>query len=238
MVAIDNTIDGVAIPKISTVFHALDDVGWYGSAYLLTVTALQPTFGNVYRYFDGKITYVVSVVVLRVSAKPHVNQTIYRLRQGRLYTLRSGTELSDFHPRPGHCRYPLSWNLPRRSRHHWIHCTPEQKASIFGDRRQRFWHCYMLCPHCWRCFHQSSDLDMVFLDACASNLHLTVQADFSHRNLPIGGVVFFTLLATLKIKGTDAKSRALPFKTKMRNIDIVGATSLVGAVCCLLLALQ
>ena len=63
LVAIDNTIIGVAIPKISTVFHALDDVGWYGSAYLLTVTALQPTFGNMYKYFDIKITYVVSVVV-------------------------------------------------------------------------------------------------------------------------------------------------------------------------------
>ncbi|KAL8658027.1 MAG: hypothetical protein Q9226_001336, partial [Calogaya cf. arnoldii] len=63
VVAIDNTIIGVAVPKISTVFDALDDVGWYGSAYLLTVTALQPTFGNIYKYFDIKTTYIVSICV-------------------------------------------------------------------------------------------------------------------------------------------------------------------------------
>lgn len=33
LVAIDNTIIAVAVPKISTEFKALDDVGWYGSAY-------------------------------------------------------------------------------------------------------------------------------------------------------------------------------------------------------------
>ena len=62
LVAIDNTIIAVALPEISTVFKALGDIGWYGSAYLLTVTALQPTLGNMYRYFDVKLTYLVSVV--------------------------------------------------------------------------------------------------------------------------------------------------------------------------------
>ena len=52
---------GVALPKISTAFEVLDDVGWYGSAYLLTVTALQPVFGNNYNYFDTKATYIISI---------------------------------------------------------------------------------------------------------------------------------------------------------------------------------
>lgn len=30
-VALDNTIISTAIPKITDEFHALDDVGWYGS---------------------------------------------------------------------------------------------------------------------------------------------------------------------------------------------------------------
>lgn len=63
LVAIDNTIIGVAIPQISTVFKALDDVGWYGSAYLLTETALQPTFGNIYKYFNIKAVYLISVII-------------------------------------------------------------------------------------------------------------------------------------------------------------------------------
>ena len=63
LIAIDNTILAVAIPKITTVFNSLDDVGWYGSAYLLSITALQPTFGNIYKYFDVKITYLISIVI-------------------------------------------------------------------------------------------------------------------------------------------------------------------------------
>jgi hypothetical protein len=34
--ALDNTIIATAIPRITDQFKALDDVGWYGSAYLLT----------------------------------------------------------------------------------------------------------------------------------------------------------------------------------------------------------
>lgn len=63
LVAIDNTIIAVAIPKISTDFKALDDVGWYGSAYLLTETALQPTLGNFYKYFGVKMLYLISMVI-------------------------------------------------------------------------------------------------------------------------------------------------------------------------------
>ncbi len=68
--------------------------------------------------------------------------------------------------------------------------------------------------------------------------HLATPTNSQSSNLPIGGVVFFTLLVTLKIRGADAKSRSLPLKTKMMNMDVAGAILLVGAVCCLLLALQ
>ena len=49
LVAIDNTVIGTIIPKISSDFKALEDVAFYGSVYLLTVTALQPTFGVLYK---------------------------------------------------------------------------------------------------------------------------------------------------------------------------------------------
>lgn len=63
LVALDTTIISVAVPSISTTYQAFDDVGWYGSAYLLTVTAFQPAFGNVFQLFDAKATYL-SVAVL------------------------------------------------------------------------------------------------------------------------------------------------------------------------------
>ncbi|KAI4124378.1 MAG: hypothetical protein LQ347_005765 [Umbilicaria vellea] len=68
LIAIDNTIIGTVIPKISTIFKALENVGWYGSAYLLTVTALQPTFGVLYKYFDVKLTYLASIIVFEAGS--------------------------------------------------------------------------------------------------------------------------------------------------------------------------
>jgi len=38
LVALDQTIVGVAIPAITNEFHTIEDVGWYGSAYFLTST--------------------------------------------------------------------------------------------------------------------------------------------------------------------------------------------------------
>ena len=63
LVALDTTIVSVAIPKISTDFGGLDDVGWYGSAYLATLTAFQPTSGNAFKVFNPKATYITFMVL-------------------------------------------------------------------------------------------------------------------------------------------------------------------------------
>ncbi|EDN97547.1 hypothetical protein SS1G_12398 [Sclerotinia sclerotiorum 1980 UF-70] len=44
LIALDVNIINVPIPNISTEFNSLPDVAWYDSAYLLTITAFQPTF--------------------------------------------------------------------------------------------------------------------------------------------------------------------------------------------------
>lgn len=38
LVALDQTIIGTAIPRITDEFNTISDVGWYGSAYFLTST--------------------------------------------------------------------------------------------------------------------------------------------------------------------------------------------------------
>ena len=63
LVAIGFVIISVAIPKISTEFKTLADVGWYGSAYLLTITALQPAAGSLYKLFNVKFVYLASIVI-------------------------------------------------------------------------------------------------------------------------------------------------------------------------------
>lgn len=52
LVAVDQTIIGVTIPKITDQFKSISDIAWYGSAYFLTSTALQPSFGRVYKIFS------------------------------------------------------------------------------------------------------------------------------------------------------------------------------------------
>ncbi|KAI9051065.1 hypothetical protein LZ554_005173 [Drepanopeziza brunnea f. sp. 'monogermtubi'] len=67
-VALDNTIIATAIPKITSVFDSLNDVGWYGSSYLLTTTALQPSFGRIYTYFNVKYTYIIALIIFELGS--------------------------------------------------------------------------------------------------------------------------------------------------------------------------
>jgi hypothetical protein len=55
LVALDQTIIATAIPKITDRFKSVDDIGWYGSAYFLTSTALQPTYGRIYKIFNVSV---------------------------------------------------------------------------------------------------------------------------------------------------------------------------------------
>ncbi|RVX66413.1 hypothetical protein B0A52_09643 [Exophiala mesophila] len=68
VIALDNTIIATAIPRITTVFNSLDDVGWYGSSYLLTTTSLQPSFGKVYTYFNIKWTFMLALLIFEVGS--------------------------------------------------------------------------------------------------------------------------------------------------------------------------
>ncbi|KAH8704633.1 major facilitator superfamily domain-containing protein [Phaeosphaeriaceae sp. PMI808] len=65
---LDTNIIGVAVPKITTEFNSLNDIAWYGSSYLLTVTAFQPLFGNFYKYFAAKPIYLISIAIFEVGS--------------------------------------------------------------------------------------------------------------------------------------------------------------------------
>lgn len=67
LVALDQTIISTAIPKITDHFRSVKDIGWYGSSYLLTATALQPTFGKIYTIFSVSS---ILVLPLELSSRP------------------------------------------------------------------------------------------------------------------------------------------------------------------------
>lgn len=54
LVALDRTILSTAIPTITDEFHSLGDIGWYGSAYMLTTACSQLVFGRLYKHYNMK----------------------------------------------------------------------------------------------------------------------------------------------------------------------------------------
>lgn len=74
-IALDTNVLIVANLKISSVFHSLQDLAWYGSAYLLTLTAFQPIFGSFCKYFNTSVVCWTSILILEAISAP--NATIH-----------------------------------------------------------------------------------------------------------------------------------------------------------------
>ncbi|KAJ4400533.1 MFS sugar transporter [Neurospora sp. IMI 360204] len=68
LMALDNSIIATAIPKITDQFHSLQDVGWYGSAYLLTTAALQLLFGRFYTFFSLKWVFLIAIFIFELGS--------------------------------------------------------------------------------------------------------------------------------------------------------------------------
>lgn len=68
LMALDNTIIATAIPKITDQFHSLPDVGWYGSAYLLTTASFQLLFGKFYTFFSIKWVYLIAIGIFEFGS--------------------------------------------------------------------------------------------------------------------------------------------------------------------------
>ncbi|EED19047.1 conserved hypothetical protein [Talaromyces stipitatus ATCC 10500] len=68
LVSLDRTIITTAIPAITNEFGSTSAVGWYGSSYLVTACALQPTYGRIYTLFDVKWTFLHSVAVFEIGS--------------------------------------------------------------------------------------------------------------------------------------------------------------------------
>ncbi|KAH8680939.1 putative efflux pump antibiotic resistance protein [Xylariales sp. PMI_506] len=68
IVALDRTIITTAIPKITAEFQSLGDIGWYGSAYQLTTSAMQLVFGRIYKFYDTKLVFLASLAVFEAGS--------------------------------------------------------------------------------------------------------------------------------------------------------------------------
>jgi hypothetical protein len=68
LVALDRTILSTAIPSITDDFGSLGDIGWYGSAYMLTTAAFQLLFGRIFRFYDLRWTFLVCIGIFEIGS--------------------------------------------------------------------------------------------------------------------------------------------------------------------------
>ncbi|OTA90555.1 hypothetical protein M434DRAFT_33541 [Hypoxylon sp. CO27-5] len=68
LVALDQTIIAPALGAITGEYGSVKDIGWYGSSYLLTSTALQPLYGKIYRIFDIKYAFLSAVAIFEAGS--------------------------------------------------------------------------------------------------------------------------------------------------------------------------
>ncbi|KAJ7347241.1 major facilitator superfamily domain-containing protein [Mycena albidolilacea] len=68
LVALDNSIIATAIPKITEQFKSLDDVGWYGSSYLLAISATQLLFGKFYTFLPVKSVFLAAISLFELGS--------------------------------------------------------------------------------------------------------------------------------------------------------------------------
>jgi predicted MFS family arabinose efflux permease len=68
LIALDRMIIATAIPAITNTFDSISDIGWYGSAYMLTCAIFNPLFGSIYKFYDVKWVFMASVGVFEVGS--------------------------------------------------------------------------------------------------------------------------------------------------------------------------
>ncbi|CAG8960295.1 hypothetical protein HYFRA_00012815 [Hymenoscyphus fraxineus] len=63
----DFNLLATAIPRITTQFHSLDDVGWYGAAFSIALCSCQPLAGKIYILFPKKLAYILFVSIFEIG---------------------------------------------------------------------------------------------------------------------------------------------------------------------------
>ncbi|PLB36806.1 MDR family MFS transporter [Aspergillus candidus] len=206
VLAIDNTILATAIPQITSDFQSLNDIGWYGSSYLIAQMALLPTCGRLYAFYNIKWLYCISLAMFEIgSVISAVAPNSMALIIGRAVSglgaagLVSGTTTI------------LSY------------CVSLKKQAI-------------LSPIVLGMYNIGSAIGPLVGGAITDSKVLTWRFVF-WINLPFGAVGLVLVWFTLR-KPPPAVKANLPWSQKLRQLDLPGATLLLGATSCLNLALQ
>ena len=61
-------IQATAIPRITSEFNSLNDIGWYASAYKITQMALLPLCGRIYTFYDNRWSYIIVLLIFELGS--------------------------------------------------------------------------------------------------------------------------------------------------------------------------
>ncbi|RIB16270.1 major facilitator superfamily domain-containing protein [Gigaspora rosea] len=68
LASLDQTIIATALPAIALEFKALDQISWVGTAYLLTATAFQPSYGKLSDIFGRKPVFLAAIFLFELGS--------------------------------------------------------------------------------------------------------------------------------------------------------------------------
>ncbi|GFF81445.1 hypothetical protein IFM60648_06024 [Aspergillus lentulus] len=206
VLAIDNTILATAIPHITSDFKSLNDIGWYGSSYLIAQMALLPTCGRLYAFYNIKWVYCLSLAVFELgSILSAVAPNSMSLIIGRAISGLGAAGL--------------------------VSGTTTIMSYCVSLKMQA-----MLSPIVLGMYNVGSAIGPLVGGSITDNKVLTWRFIF-WINLPFGAVALALVWFTLR-KPPPAVKGDLPWVQKLRQLDLPGATLLLGSTSCLNLALQ
>ncbi|KIK64957.1 hypothetical protein GYMLUDRAFT_258504 [Collybiopsis luxurians FD-317 M1] len=223
MAALDNTIVATAIPTITSQFHSISDVGWYGSIYMLSMTPLQPTFGKVYKMFSVKYVYISSLIIFEVGS-------IIGASAPNSFTLIVGRAVSGVGAAAifvGGMAIVMN-AVPKNQ--HALHISLLQ--SMFGSANTTGPLLGTLISILWilPLVHKILLKGGVFTDLLSWRWCFWI-------NVPFGFLIAFIVFCCYDERN-DPQETPRPIKERIRQLDIPGSILLVASVICLLLALQ
>ncbi|KAL3426665.1 hypothetical protein PVAG01_00174 [Phlyctema vagabunda] len=67
-VSLDSTILATVIPSITSDFDTIEDIAWYGSAYLLTSCSLQMFYAKLYTYHNVKWVFLFALFLFELGS--------------------------------------------------------------------------------------------------------------------------------------------------------------------------
>ncbi|RDW66377.1 hypothetical protein BP6252_10012 [Coleophoma cylindrospora] len=68
IMTLNASVVATAIPSITSSFHSINDIGWYGTAYVVSTCVLQPLSGKIYTLYSSKYTFLTCLCIFELGS--------------------------------------------------------------------------------------------------------------------------------------------------------------------------